>query len=310
MVKSKTIKKNKKKWNERKKITTSIEDSKINQDKSRDSSIELILFEPEQKAEPEQNQHDPYSLEQARQAYAENEPPAEKNEPKADIKEAREHSTEEWEHTKSALRKRYAGYDSGEVESKPRQDPHEVVAAIMKRIQDSRQGENKNLHNQVPQKEIPASQDGILRMSDVMSTDVTCVLGSTTLEQLAGLFNKRHIMAAPVVDYQTQKYLGLVSMSDIFSDTFSEKLLSTVENGTLVDEDFMDVLDQPIRDFMKAVEYVAVPPDCTVQEACELMVNNNLHHLVIVYNHLVRGIFSAFDALRILAKPQEKKETK
>ncbi|PIQ23375.1 hypothetical protein COW36_03100 [bacterium (Candidatus Blackallbacteria) CG17_big_fil_post_rev_8_21_14_2_50_48_46] len=315
MKKNKSMKKNKKKWTERAEITSSIQNLKMETDNNSDSSIELILFEndekaePEQKAEPKENHHEPYSLDQARQAYSENEHLADKAEPQAKITEAREHSSEEWEHTKLALRKRYAGHETGTAPSQQRQDPHEVVAAIMKRIQDSRQGENHHLHNQAP-KEIPASQDGILRMSDVMSTHVTCVLGSTTLEQLAGLFNKQHIMAAPVVDYQNQKYLGLISMSDIFSDTFSEQLLSTVENGALVDEDFMDVLDHPVRDFMKELEYVAVPPDCLVQEACELMVTNNLHHLVVVQNEKVQGIFSAFDALRILAKPQAQKETK
>ncbi|HEY9840612.1 MAG TPA: CBS domain-containing protein [Candidatus Obscuribacterales bacterium] len=203
---------------------------------------------------------------------------------------------EKWEHTKKALRKHFG--EPGAV--RVQKDPHEVVEDIMKRIRESRRGEEKDLVVEPPEA-FPASQDGTMRMSDVMSSRVACVTDSTTVEQLAGLFNKRHIMAAPIIHYQSRRFLGLITMEEIFSYTFTQKMLSVVQNGTLVPDDCLDVLKKPVRDFMDTQELPEIAPDCPVQEACRLMVDKQLHHLVVTRNHKVKGIFSAFDALRVLA---------
>ncbi|MEZ0368724.1 MAG: CBS domain-containing protein, partial [Candidatus Sericytochromatia bacterium] len=205
-----------------------------------------------------------------------------------------------WETTKAALRQHYGVKRPEKAPSRRQKDPHKVVTAIMKRMRESRLGEDHDLIMEPPEV-FAASEDGILRMSDVMTSPIVCVIDATTVEQLAGLFNKRHIMAVPIVHYQSRRFIGLVSMSDIFSYTFSQKILSTVQNGALVPSDCMAVLEQPVRDFIDTHAFIEVAPDCTVQQACELMVEKQLHHLVVTRNHKVKGIFSSFDALRILA---------
>ncbi len=209
-----------------------------------------------------------------------------------------------WEYTKEALQKHYAEQTKVAAPAeRQRQTPHEIVAAIMKRIQESRKGEDHQVVVE-PNEDYPESHDGVLRMSDVMSRNVACVVDSTTVEQFAGLCHKRQISAVPIVDYQSMRYLGLISMSDIFSYTFSQKMLTSFDNGVMVQEDPMAVLDLPVRDFMDNQAMMEIAPDCTVQEACKQMVEHQLSHLVITHLHKVKGIFSAWDALSILASPK------
>ena len=217
---------------------------------------------------------------------------------------AKDEQTEKWEYTKEALQKHYAEQTKVAAPAeKQRQTPHEIVAAIMKRIQESRKGEDHQVVVE-PNEDYPESQDGVLRLSDVMSKNVACVVDSTTVEQFAGLCHKRQISAVPIVDYQSMRYLGLISMSDIFSYTFSQKMLTSFDEGVMVQEDPMAVLDLPVRDFMDSQSMMEIGPDCTVQEACKQMVDHQLSHLVITHLHKVKGIFSAWDALSILASPQ------
>lgn len=190
--------------------------------------------------------------------------------------------------------------------SQVRRDPHEVVSEIMKRIQDSRLGEDHELMTEADDDYQP-SEDGAVRLADVMSKKVACVIDSVTVEQLAGLFNKRNISAVPIVHAQSKRFLGLVTMTDIFSRAFSEKMLASadVEADTEADEHAdheTSLLQRPVKDFMDSEEPVTLGPDSSLQDACKLMVENQLHHLVITQNLQVKGIFSAYDALRFLAE--------
>ncbi|MGV3524300.1 MAG: CBS domain-containing protein [Candidatus Sericytochromatia bacterium] len=203
---------------------------------------------------------------------------------------------EKWEQAKAAMQKH----------QNIRPDAHDVVAAIMKRLQLSQLGEEDHTVEAEAETEenFAQAENETLRICDVMTTKVVCVIDSTTVEQLAGLFNKRKIMAAPIVNYQNQRFMGLISMSDIFSHAFSQKMLATVQDGVLLEDNGLSVLEQPVRNFMDTEECLEVEMDCSVQEACRLMVEKQVHHLVVTRNHRVKGIFSSFDALRILAKQQ------
>ncbi|MBT9544294.1 MAG: CBS domain-containing protein [Candidatus Sericytochromatia bacterium] len=249
--------------------------------------------------------NDPYHAAQAperKSTHAQTQTPAQDKSPDESV--AQDEQTEKWEYTKEALQKHYAEQTKVAAPAeKQRQTPHEIVAAIMKRIQESRKGEDHQVVVE-PNEDYPESQDGVLRMSDVMSKNVACVVDSTTVEQFAGLCHKRQISAVPIVDYQSMRYLGLISMSDIFSYTFSQKMLTSFDNGVMVQEDPMAVLDLPVRDFMDNQAMMEIAPDCTVQEACKQMVDHQLSHLVITHLHKVKGIFSAWDALSILAAPK------
>jgi CBS domain-containing protein len=250
--------------------------------------------------------NDPYHAAQAPErksnhAHAQAQTPAQDKTPDETV--AKDEQTEKWEYTKEALQKHYAEQTKVAAPAeKQRQTPHEIVAAIMQRIQESRKGEDHQMVVE-PNEDYPESQDGVLRLSDVMSKNVACVVDSTTVEQFAGLCHKRQITAVPIVDYQSMRYLGLISMSDIFSYTFSQKMLTSFDEGVMVQEDPMAVLDLPVRDFMDSQAMMEIAPDCTVQEACQRMIEHQLDHLVITHFHKVKGIFSAWDALSILASP-------
>jgi CBS domain-containing protein len=144
-------------------------------------------------------------------------------------------------------------------------------------------------------------EDGMTRISDVMTKDVISVLDSTTVEQVVNIFNKHKIHCVPVINYQNKYLMGIITTTDILSHIFDTKAISTFNNeGTFFKQDSLAILEKPVKYFMKT-NVIQVPVTCTVKETCKLMSENNIHRIVITKNHRVKGIFSASDAVRILA---------
>lgn len=153
-----------------------------------------------------------------------------------------------------------------------------------------------------PLEEHEPCPEGSLRVGDVMTKKVVCVIESTPVEEFASICNRRGISGAPVVHYSTRRLLGEVAISDIVEHIFDSKSLSTFSaHGEVLEQQSLGILDEPVHDFMRK-DVVTVTPECSVQEACQLMTQHNLQRIIVVKGDLVRGIFSARDAVRILAE--------
>lgn len=141
-----------------------------------------------------------------------------------------------------------------------------------------------------------------LLVKDVMVRKVVCILESTTLEQVASICNRRGITGVPVVN-QTKGLIGIITMSDITKEIFSQAAVSSFasqEGGEILEQQSLALLDLPVREFMHR-KVITAPPETTVREACRLMMENNIRRLVIARGDVVKGIFSAKDAVRVLA---------
>lgn len=151
------------------------------------------------------------------------------------------------------------------------------------------------------QEEAQVGDPGSLCVADVMTRKVVCVLESTSIEQVASLCNRRGFSGVPVVDQQ-RSLVGIVTLSDIMRQLLSSKSLSTYseQGGAVLEQKALAILDEPVRNYMHR-EVVTVTPETSVREACNLMMKHGIRRVVVVRGNLVRGVFSARDAVGVLA---------
>lgn len=143
-----------------------------------------------------------------------------------------------------------------------------------------------------------------LQVADVMSRKVACVLESTTVEQVASLCNRRGFSGVPVVDAQ-HSLIGIVTLTDILGRLLDHEAISTFANtgGEVLEQRALAILDEPVRSFMHT-QVLTVTPETPVTEACRLMSQHGVRRLVVTRGQLIRGIFSARDAVDVLAGAQ------
>jgi len=158
------------------------------------------------------------------------------------------------------------------------------------------------------QKKIDIGNLKDIKVSDVMTTNVICVIDSTTIEQVASIFNIHNIRGVPVIDYQTKKLLGSITLKEIFSNTFKEKVVSTLNinqdsfynfDENILKQHTLSILEKPVKNFMKKA--ITVSADTKITDACKFMFENKVRRVIVTEDDIVKGIFSAFDAVKILA---------
>lgn len=141
----------------------------------------------------------------------------------------------------------------------------------------------------------------VLRVREVMTRKVVCVLESTTIEQVASLCNRRGISGVPVVN-EKQALVGIVTLTDIINQLFNTKSLSTYaeQGGQILEQKALAILDEPVRNYMHR-EVVTVLPETPVREACEVMMRHRIRRVVVARGDVVRGVFSSRDAVKVLS---------
>jgi predicted transcriptional regulator len=154
--------------------------------------------------------------------------------------------------------------------------------------------------------EAGASSGHELTVAEVMTRRVVCVLESTTIEQVASICNRRGFSGVPVVN-QNQALIGIVTLTDIMHQLLDQKSLSTYaeQGGEVLEQKALAILDEPVRNYMHR-DVITVLPETTVREACQLMMKHRIRRLVVARGDLVRGIFSAQDAVQVLATAELK----
>lgn len=147
----------------------------------------------------------------------------------------------------------------------------------------------------------PELEPGALRVSDVMTRKVVCVLESTTIEQVASICNRRGFSGVPVVN-EFQGLIGIVTLSDIMQQLLANNSLSTYveQGGQILEQKALAILDDPVRKYMRH-QVFTVSPQTTVKEACQLMYQQGIRRVIVAHGDIIKGVFSAQDAVRILA---------
>jgi CBS domain-containing protein len=112
---------------------------------------------------------------------------------------------------------------------------------------------------------------------ELMSAQVMTVTRHQTAGHAADLMRSHKVSALPVVGPDDEP-LGIVTASDLLADHAA---------GT------------PLSNFMSSPTYT-VPATEGPHVAARIMRNHHLHHVVVVENHKVVGIVSAYDLLALV----------
>ncbi len=118
------------------------------------------------------------------------------------------------------------------------------------------------------------------QITSLIEESVITVALNDTVETVEKVLDSHHLSCVPVINAQGECF-GVISAPDLVH--------------------FHNARKNPIAERaweMCTHKTIAVSADISVKEAAELMVKNNIHHLVVVEDGLVRGIVSSIDILR------------
>ena len=152
-----------------------------------------------------------------------------------------------------------------------------------------------------------------LSADNIMSCPVVSVSQATTVRELMGVLNNKHISGVPVVD-EGGDLVGVVSITDLLSfgvnldSSGNEHSVSDFHTSPAMDglaqinsllEPNTDVMDHPIQSLMSP-NVVTAEERTPIGELADILVSRKIHRLVIVRNKKAVGIVSVGDILRAL----------
>lgn len=149
-----------------------------------------------------------------------------------------------------------------------------------------------------------------LQVRDVMVEDVQYVAPEDTLRDAMEVMMEQGLTTLPVVD-PSQHCIGVIAAVDLLAptDEMEEELrrvtnTSGEEHGYLAEVvPLRGLASHSVEDFMSS-KVVAVAPETPLQKAAALMLQHQVHHLIVVdhEDHII-GILSTMDILEVFAAP-------
>lgn len=118
-------------------------------------------------------------------------------------------------------------------------------------------------------------------VKDIMQTEVTTVPHTSTVEQSETIMLNTHRPCVPVIDEQGD-CVGVLSHSDILRFRNSKK----------------DVGATSVQDIMSR-NIVSVGPRSSVDNTMQLMLDNGIHHILVILDKKVCGIVSVIDIIQV-----------
>ncbi len=158
----------------------------------------------------------------------------------------------------------------------------------------------------------------MVKIRDVMNTDVIVCKPDDGLGHLANLFKENHISGMPVVD--NGKVVGLVSETDLLKSFRAPEL----SNELWLPSPF-EVIEMPIRNLAKIEEtkralnrlklrpvkdimsrdVQVISPEDSLEEASTMMVRHRVNRLPVIENGKLVGIVARSDIIRGLSQKTE-----
>ncbi len=143
---------------------------------------------------------------------------------------------------------------------------------------------------------------------DVMVHEPVCVEASTTIRQLARVFEENEISGAPVVD-QHGRVIGVVSKTDLIRrcsegtlDVPPAYLFEVLHEQGAEDEEVIPEQLVCVEDFMTP-DPVTVTPDTPAGEIARLMCEGRIHRVVVVdEGRFPVGIVTTLDLLAVFPR--------
>jgi len=153
----------------------------------------------------------------------------------------------------------------------------------------------------------------MLLAGDIMNREAITVPATMAVGDLADLFQRLNIHAAPVLA-PNGNLVGMVALDDILYGTMGGNDSPASGPGVTSEEGMLEIDElsaegagqvdpwaRPVSDVMTS-STISVGPETPVAEACRLMWTLRIHHLPIVEEDRVVGLISSLDVCRAVAE--------
>jgi CBS domain-containing protein len=145
----------------------------------------------------------------------------------------------------------------------------------------------------------------MITVSDIMTKDVVTVTKSTTVRELAQIFESRHFGSLPVVDGEGN-LTGIVTASDLIEQGRSLHIPTVIslfdwviplEGERSLEKDLKKMTAQTAEEICSS-DVVTVSPSDPVSTAADVMSEKKLHALPVVEGNRLVGMVSRIDIIR------------
>jgi CBS domain-containing protein len=145
----------------------------------------------------------------------------------------------------------------------------------------------------------------MLTVADIMTKDVVTIRGTTTVREMAGIFDTMRFGSLPVVD-EAGNLTGIVSASDLVEQdrplhiptviSLFDWIIPLGGEGTL-QRDLNKITAQTASELASTDVTTATPSD-SVSSVAETMSSKKLHSLPVVEGKKLVGVVSRIDIIR------------
>lgn len=144
-------------------------------------------------------------------------------------------------------------------------------------------------------------------VADIMTKEVVSVKGSTTVREMAEIFDKMGFGSLPVLD-DLGNLSGIVTASDLIEQGRPLHIPTVIslfdwviplESEHSLEKDLKRITAQTAAE-LASTEVVTIAPTEPVSRAAEIMSNHKLHALPVVDGNKVIGMVSRIDIIRAM----------
>lgn len=169
-----------------------------------------------------------------------------------------------------------------------RRKQRQALLADSQADNDIRQQKLQEAHLQSPQAPV-----GQVSLAQVMTRQVVAIRDNASLAQAAQLCRERGISGLPVVNSRGH-LVGVISLHDLIREWIDP------EGAGQAGLDSNPLLEEAVAQHM-STRVLTAEAHTSINEACQLMRAERIRRLIIVDQQQIIGIFSARDALKLLA---------
>lgn len=150
----------------------------------------------------------------------------------------------------------------------------------------------------------------MLTVADIMTKDVVTVSKTTTVRELAHIFESRHFGSLPVVD-ASGNLIGIVTASDLIEQGRSLHIPTVIslfdwviplEGERSLERELKKMTAQTAEEICSST-VVTVAASDPVSTAADIMSTRKLHALPVVEGSKLVGMVSRIDIIRNIIKP-------
>jgi CBS-domain-containing membrane protein len=145
----------------------------------------------------------------------------------------------------------------------------------------------------------------MLTVADIMTKNVVSIKGSTTVREMAGIFDKMGFGTLPLVD-DGGNLTGIVTASDLIEQdrplhmptviSLFDWIIPLEGEGALQKD--LDKISAQTAEELASTHVVTVAPTDTVSSVAEIMSSKKLHALPVVDGTKLVGMVSRIDIIR------------